>query len=300
MATTRDRLRRTMMFLPGNNAGMLSDAHIYGSDSIMIDLEDAVSVNQKDVARFLVYNAIKTINYGNCEVVVRVNSLDTPFGKEDIITMVKAGVDVIRLPKTDNANDIKLVDEIISQAEEKYNRKNRTLMMAAIESATGVINAIDIAKASDRLIGIALGAEDYVTNLKTSRSSHAMELYYAREQILHAARNANLYALDTVFANINNMDAFKEEVKFIKDLGFDGKSVIHPKQIQVVHDIYTPSEKDIFKALRVIKGAKEAERKGSGVIAVDGKMVDGPIITRAYRVIDLAKASGININEEDE
>lgn len=289
----RDRLRRTMMFLPGNNPSMLTDAHIYRPDSIMIDLEDAVSINQKDVARMLVYHALKRINYGDTETVVRVNGLNTPFGRQDVIAMVKAGVDVIRLPKTDTPDEIKEVDELISEVEEEIGVQGRTLMMAAIESATGVINAVDIAKASPRMMGIALGAEDYVTNLKTTRSSHAMELYFAREHILHAARNAGLYALDTAFADINNMERFKEEVRFIKDLGFDGKSVVHPKQIQVVHDIYTPTEKEIEKALRVIAGAKEAEAKGSGVIAVDGKMVDGPIITRAYRVIDLAKANGI-------
>lgn len=289
----RDRLRRTMMFLPGNNPSMLTDAHIYRPDSIMIDLEDAVSINQKDVARMLVYHALKRINYGDTETVVRVNGLNTPFGRQDVIAMVKAGVDVIRLPKTDTPDEIREVDELISEVEEEIGVQGRTLMMAAIESATGVINAVDIAKASPRMMGIALGAEDYVTNLKTTRSSHAMELYFAREHILHAARNAGLYALDTAFADINNMERFKEEVRFIKDLGFDGKSVVHPKQIQVVHDIYTPTEKEIEKALRVIAGAKEAEAKGSGVIAVDGKMVDGPIITRAYRVIDLAKANGI-------
>lgn len=293
----RDRLRRTMMFLPGNNPSMLTDAHIYKPDSIMIDLEDAVSINQKDVARMLVYHALKRIDYGNVERVVRINGLDTPYGREDVIAMVKAGVDVIRLPKTDTADEIREVDELISEIEEEIGAQGRTLMMAAIESATGVINSVEIAKASPRMMGIALGAEDYVTNLRTSRTSHAMEIYFAREHILHAARNAGIYALDTAFADINNMDRFRDEVQFIKDLGFDGKSVVHPKQIQVVHDIYTPTEKEIQKALRVIEGAKEAERKGSGVIAVDGKMVDGPIITRAYRVIELAKAN--NVLKED-
>ncbi|CEM63389.1 citrate (pro-3S)-lyase subunit beta [Treponema phagedenis] len=289
----RERLRRTMMFLPGNNPAMITDAHIYGADSIMIDLEDAVSVNQKDAARLLVYHALKRIDYGTTEVVVRINGLNTPFGKDDVIAMVKAGVDVIRLPKTDTPEEIHEVDALITAVEKEIGAEGRTMMMAAIESATGIINAVQIAQASPRLMGIALGAEDYVTNLKTTRSSHAMEIFYAREQILHAARNAGLYALDTAFADINNIEAFRNEVQFIKDLGFDGKSVVHPKQIRVVHDIYTPSEKEITKALRVIAGAAEAERKGSGVIAVDGKMVDGPIITRAHRVIELAKASGV-------
>lgn len=289
----KDRLRRTMMFLPANNPAMITDAHIYEPDSIMIDLEDATSVNQKDAARLLVYHALKRINYGKTETVVRINGLDTPFGKDDIRAVVKAGVDVVRLPKTDSPDEIIEVDRLITEAEKECGREGKTLIMAAVESAKGVLNAKEIALASPRMMGIALGAEDYVTNLKTSRSKHGWELYYAREAIVLAARNAGIYCFDTVYADVNNLDGFREEVQFIKDLGFDGKSCIHPKQVQVVHEIYTPTQKEIEKSIRIINGAKEAEAKGSGVISVDGKMVDGPIITRAYRVLELAKASGV-------
>ncbi|MGI5949951.1 citrate (pro-3S)-lyase subunit beta [Peptoniphilus sp.] len=294
----KERLRRTMMFLPGNNPGMLTDAHIYKPDSIMIDLEDAVSINQKDAARMLVYHALKTIDYGDVETVVRINGLDTGLGEKDIEAVVRAGVDVIRLPKTDNAQDIKDVDEIITRVEKEIGREGETLMMAAIESANGVVNAIEIAHASPRMMGIALGAEDYVTNLKTTRSTHGMELFAARSQIVLAARSAGIACFDTVNSNLDDMEQFREEVQFIKDLGFDGKSVIHPKQIAVVNEVYTPTEKDIRKSMRIIAGAKEAERRGSGVISVDGKMVDGPIIVRARRILDLAIASGI-LKEED-
>ncbi len=288
----KDRLRRTMMFLPGNNPSMITDAHIYGPDSVMIDLEDATSVTQKDAARFLVSEALKAIDYKTTERVVRINGLDTPFGVDDIRAVVKAGVDVIRLPKTDTPDDIIAVDKLITEVEKEIGREGQTLMMAAIESARGVLNAKEIALASPRMMGIALGAEDYVTNLKTSRSKHGWELYYAREAIVLAARNAGIYCFDTVYSDVNNMEGFKQEVQFIKDLGFDGKSCIHPKQVRAVHEIYTPTQKEIEKALRVINGAKEAEAKGSGVISVDGKMVDAPIIARAYRVLELAKASG--------
>ena len=288
----KDRLRRTMMFLPGNNPSIITDAHIYGPDSVMIDLEDATSVTQKDAARFLVSEALKAIDYKTTERVVRINGLDTPFGVDDIRAVVKAGVDVIRLPKTDTPDDIIAVDKLITEVEKEIGREGQTLMMAAIESARGVLNAKEIALASPRMMGIALGAEDYVTNLKTSRSKHGWELYYAREAIVLAARNAGIYCFDTVYSDVNNMEGFKQEVQFIKDLGFDGKSCIHPKQVRAVHEIYTPTQKEIEKALRVINGAKEAEAKGSGVISVDGKMVDAPIIARAYRVLELAKASG--------
>ena len=289
----RDRLRRTMMFLPGNNPSMITDAHIYKPDSIMIDLEDAVSVNQKDAARFLVSEALKAIDYKTTERVVRVNGLDTPFGVDDIRAIVRAGVDVIRLPKTDNADEIVAVDKLITEVEKEIGREGETLLMAAIESAAGIMNVKDIALASKRLMGIALGAEDYVTNLKTSRSKHGWELYYAREAIVLAARNAGIYCFDTVYSDVKNMEGFMQEVQFIKDLGFDGKSCIHPKQVKAVHQIYTPTQKEIEKSIRIINGAKEAEAKGSGVISVDGKMVDNPIIMRAQRVLELATASGI-------
>lgn len=289
-----ERLRRTMMFIPGSNPGMIKDAYIYDADAIMFDLEDAVSVNEKDSARFLVYNALKTIDYGKKELVVRINGLDSPHGKEDIEAMVRAGVHVIRLPKTETAQDILDVEAIIEDVEKKCGRAvGSTGMMAAIESPFGVINAYDIAKSSKRLIGIALGAEDYVTNLKTVRYADGMELLAARTQIVIAARAAGIYALDTVYSDVDNEEGFAREVALIKQLGFDGKSVINPRQIKPVHDIYAPTEKEIERAIAVKNAAKEAEERGLGVIALNGKMIDKPIVDRADRVLQLAEAVGL-------
>ncbi|MBS4538417.1 citrate (pro-3S)-lyase subunit beta [Clostridium sp. D2Q-11] len=289
-----DRLRRTMMFVPGNNPGMLRDAYIYGADCLMFDLEDSVALTEKDAARFLVYNAVRTVDYGNTEVVVRINGLDTPFGKSDIEAMVIAGVDVIRLPKTETKQDILDVEAVIDEVEKKIGKElGSTKMMAAIEGPLGVFNAYDIATASDRLIGIALGAEDFVTNMKTKRYLDGMELFAARSQIVLAARAAGIYALDTVFSDVDNEEGFRKEVEFIKQLGFDGKSVINPRQIGPVNEIYTPTEKEISKALDVKRAIKEAEEKGSGVISLNGKMIDKPIVDRADRVLHLAMAAGV-------
>ncbi len=290
------KLRRTMMYIPGNNAGMIKDGHIYGADSIMFDLEDSVSLNEKDSARFLVYNALKSIDYEGIETVVRINGLDTPFGREDLEAIVRAQPDVIRLPKTEVAQDIKDVENIVEKIERETGIPvGKTKLMAAVETALGVINSVDIARSSKRLIGIALGAEDFVTDMKTVRSPEGIELLAARSQVLLAARAAGIYALDTVYSDVNNEEGFANEVNLIKQLGFDGKSVINPRQIQPVHDIYTPSEKEIEKAIRVIAASKKAEKKGLGVVSLDGKMVDKPIIERARRVLTLAEASGINI-----
>ena len=293
-----ERLRRTMMFVPGANAAMLRDAPLYGADSIMFDLEDAVSLKEKDSARTLVHFALKTFDYSNVETVVRINSLEAG-GAQDVEAMVLAGVEVIRLPKTETAQDILDVDAVITSVE-KDNQipVGTTKMMAAIESAEGVLNAREIAKASERLIGIALGAEDYVTNMKTKRYPDGQELSFARNMILHAARAAGIAAIDTVYSDVDNVEGFQNEVQQIKQLGFDGKSVINPRQIPLVNAIYTPTDKEIQNAKEVIWGIREAEAKGSGVISVNGKMVDKPIVERAQRVIAVAKAAKL-ITEED-
>lgn len=287
-----------MMFVPGNNPGMMADAHIYGPDSIMLDLEDSVSMMEKDTARLLVYNALKTVDYGDTEMVVRINPLSTPYGKKDIEAVVKAGVHVIRMPKTETADEVREVEAEIEKVEREIGALGRTKIMAAIESALGVVNAYDIATSSKRMMGIALGAEDYCANLKTQRSKDGDELRLARETIVVAARAARIDALDTVYSNLNDMETFRREVEFIKTLGFDGKSIINPRQIEVVNEVFTPSEKDIQKAKAIVAAIKEAEKKGSGVISLNGKMIDRPVVIRAERTIALAKSAGV-LTEED-
>ncbi len=286
------------MFVPGNNPAMMQDAYIYGPDSIMLDLEDSVSMAEKDTARLLVHNALKTIDYGKTEMVVRINPLNTPYGKKDIEAVVKAGVQVIRMPKTETAEEVVEVEREIERVEKELGCVGRTQIMAAIESALGVVNAYAIATASPRMMGIALGAEDYCANLKTQRSKDGAELQLARETIVVAARAAGIDALDTVYSNLNDMETFRREVEYIKTLGFDGKSIINPRQIEVVNEVFTPTQKDIDKARTIIAAIKEAEKKGSGVIAVNGKMIDKPVVIRAQRTIELALASGA-IKEED-
>lgn len=270
---------------------MIRDAHIYGSDAIMFDLEDSVSLNEKDAARLLVYEALRTCDFGRTEVVVRVNGLNTPYGRADFEAMVRAMPDVVRLPKTETPEDVVEADQLITQIEKEIGIELGTIkLMAAVESALGVINAYKIATASSRLIGIAIGAEDFVTDLKTTRSPDGIELLAARSQILFAARAAGIDALDTVFSDVNDEEGFIREVRLIKQLGFDGKSLINPRQINILHHIYAPTEEEIKKSIRVIEAAKEAEKRGSGVISLDGKMVDKPIIERANRVLELADA----------
>ena len=277
---------------------MMQDAFIYAPDAIMLDLEDSVTMVEKDAARLLVYNALKTIDYGNIEMVVRINPLNTPYGKKDIEAVVKAGVHVVRMPKTETADEVREVEREIERVEQEIGCLGRTQIMAAIESALGIVNAYEIAVASKRMMGIALGAEDYCANLKTQRTPGGDELRLARETIVVAARAAGIDALDTVYSNLDDMETFRKEVEFIKTLGFDGKSIINPRQIDIVNEVFAPKEKDINKALTILAAIKEAEKRGSGVIAVNGKMVDRPVVIRAQRTIDLAIASGV-LRKED-
>ena len=288
------KLRRTMLYVPGNSAAMVKDAHIYRPDTVMFDLEDSVSDREKDAARFLVYQTLRTIDYEGVETAVRINGLDTPYGKDDIEAMVRARPNIIRIPKTEKAQDVADVETEIERVERKIGLPIGTIkLFAAIETPLGVLNAREIACSSNRLLGIALGAEDLVTSLRTTRSRDGIELYYARSQVLFAARVAGINAIDTVFSNVQDEEGFLAEVRLIKQLGFDGKSVIQPNQIKLVHRVYTPTEEEVHKALRVLEAIREAEVKGSGVIALDGRMIDKPVVERARWTIELAKVSGV-------
>lgn len=289
------KLRRSMLFVPGSNAAMLSNSFIYRPDSIMFDLEDSVALREKDTARMLVAHALRHPLYKGygIETVIRVNPLDSAFGKEDLEAVVAAGVDVVRMPKTDTAQDVIEMDNAITALEEKYHLPvGKTKLLAAIESPLGITEVNHIAKASPRLIGIALGAEDYVRNLRTERSKDGIELLFARCAILQAARSQGLQAFDTVYSNANNEEGFLNEANLIKQLGFDGKSLINPRQIELVHYVFAPSKKEVEQAERIIEAAKLAEQEGSGVASLNGKMIDTPIIERAKLVLERAK-SGI-------
>ena len=288
------KLRRSMLFVPGANAAMISNTFIYKPDSIMFDLEDSVALAEKDTARMLVAHALQHPLYRELETVVRVNPLASEFGLLDLNAVVRAGTDIVRLPKTDSAQDIIDMDVAITEIEKACGREvGSTQLLAAIESAQGILAVNDIAKASPRLMGIALGAEDYVRNMKTERSPEGIELLFARSSILHAARANGLMAFDTVYSDARNEEGFLREASLIKQLGFDGKSLINPNQIVLIHNLFAPTQKEVDHAERVIAAAEEAERNGSGVVSLNGKMVDSPIIERAKLVLQRAAASGI-------
>ena len=294
MNPNKNRLRRTMMFLNCQKPGLIKDPYIYKPDSIMLDLEDAVAEKEKDAARYSLYHALQEIDYRGVERVVRINGLDTEYWKEDIRVSVAGGADSIRIPKTESAHDVKLVEEEIRKAEIEFGvPEGRTLIMAALESAMGVMNALEICLSSDRLFGIALSGGDYSKDLQTTISGTGVEFAGARQLMIIAARAAKVQCFDTVFTNLDDMDGFRKEVEMIKTMGFDGKSIINPRQIAPVHEIYTPTEKEIIFSEKVVKEIDEKKAQGIGVFTVDGKMIDIAFYDGAKRVIELAKASGV-------
>lgn len=276
------------------NPGLIKDPYIYKPDSIMLDIEDAVAEKEKDAARYSLFHALREINYRGVERVVRINGLDTPYWKEDIRCAVAGGCDAIRIPKTESAKDVHVVEEAVIAAEKEFGREEGSvLIMAALESARGIMKALDICEASERLFGIALSGGDYTKDLQTHITGTGIELMGARQNMVIAARAAGVQCFDTVYTDLDDMDGFRRDVEAIHLMGFDGKSIINPRQIEIVHNIYTPKQKDIIFAEKVVKEIDDKKAKGIGVFTVDGKMIDIAFYDGAKRTIELAKASGV-------
>ena len=283
-----------MMFLNCQKPGLIKDPYIYQPDSIMLDLEDAVAEKEKDAARYSLYHALQEIDYRGVEKVVRINGLDTGLWREDIRCAIAGGCDSIRLPKTETPKDVEMVEQAIDSAEQEFGiPKGKILIIAALESAKGVLNAGAICSSSERLFGIALSGGDYTKDLQTTLSGTGVELMGARQHMIIAARAAGVQCFDTVHTNLDDMEGFRKEVQTIHDMGFDGKSIINPRQIPIVHEIYTPKPKEIIFAEKVVREIDEKKAQGIGVFTVDGKMIDIAFYDGAKRTLALAKASGV-------
>ena len=288
------RLRRSMMFLNCQKPGLIKDPYVYGPDSIMLDLEDAVAENQKDAARFSLYHALKTIDYGDTEVIVRINGLDTPHWQEDIRVCVAGGADGIRIAKCESAQDVLTVEKAVEEAEKEFGVEvGRTLLMAALESPKGILNAYEICAASPRMFGVAISGGDFRKCMQTKPTASGIDMVTARGMMLIAARAAGVQCFDTVFTDLDDMEGFINETKQNKEMGFDGKSLINPKQIRPVHEIFAPTEKEVMQAELMVRAFREAAAKGIGVFTVNGKMVDVAFIPGAERTLKLAKACGM-------
>lgn len=287
-------MRRSMLFLPGNNPNMLINGNYLGADAVIFDLEDAVSPGEKDAARILVRNTLRYMPFDRCETIIRINAVDTPYWKQDLDAILPYQPDMILLPKTGTPADVAAVDAYIGQAEEKLGlTKNRVGLMLLIETALGVENAYAVASASDRVKAIFLGAEDLTADLQCKRTKEGREIEYARTRLVVAARAAGVDVYDTPFVDVNDDEGIVKDAQVSRDLGFTGKAAISPRHIQVINRIFSPSQKEVDYACEVMEAITLAEKQGKGAIALHGKMIDAPIVARARRTLDMAKRLGM-------
>lgn len=299
MMKERNRPRRSLLYIPGNNPGMVQNCGIYGADGVLLDLEDSISIQEKMAARKLVKYALIYLDFGSVERVVRVNGPDTPFFTEDLIEIVPAKPDAIRIPKIDSPEDVQMADKLITDVELANGIEQGSLkIQAMLETAKAIVNAPTIAASSNRLTGLTIGGHDLAADLGVTITREGFELLYAKSAVVLAAKTAGLQAFDTVFTDIDDLEGLRRETLRSVSLGFSGKAAIHPSQISVIHEAYTPDERDVRRAERIVSGAREAERSHKGAVAVDGRMVDAPVVAQAERILELARVAGLEVHCE--
>jgi citrate lyase subunit beta/citryl-CoA lyase len=288
------KLRRSLLYVPGNMPGMLQNIPVFEADGVMIDLEDAVPLVEKDAARLLARNFLHSYQNRNKEMFVRINPLDTPYAAADLREILPALPDGIRLPKAENPELVERLDTLLTEQEEKLHLEiGHFKIIPSIESAQGVLNCVETARASSRIVALAFGAEDYTASMEIDRTRTGEELFSARTQVVWAAKAAGVQAIDTIFSDVNDMEALRAETALIKRLGFTGKSLVNPRQIEVIHEVFRPTADEIQNAVEVMEAIKRAREMGTGVISLKGKMVDAPVVTRAARTLRTAVAFGM-------
>ncbi|MBF8295926.1 MAG: citE [Bacteroidetes bacterium] len=286
-ADKRDRLRRTRLYLPGNEPHFFLNAGLHKPDSLILDLEDGVPHSEKDAARILVRNALRQLDFGDSERMVRINQL--PVGLEDLKAIVPHGVETILVPKCESAANVVRIEREITSIVEQHNIRQKIHLLPIIESALGVVHAFEIATASEWICGLAIGLEDYTADLGVERTKTGIESMYARSVIVNTAKAAGIQALDSVFSDVGDDVGLRQSVLEARAIGFEGKGCIHPRQIGIVHEAFAPTDTEVEHAQRVIEASEEAKRIGSGVISLGSKMIDAPVVKRAQRVLLLAK-----------
>lgn len=282
----KDRFRFSRLYLPGNNPSMMINAGIHNPDGIILDLEDSVAPAKKQEARLLVRNALRSVNFYGAERMVRINQF--PAGLEDLNYIVPHNVHVILLPKCESAAHVTKILDRITEVQTAAGISGEIFIMPILESALGIENAFEIASASDKVIGLAIGLEDYTADLGASRTKEAKESFYARTRLVNACKAAGIQAIDSVFSDVGDEEGLRETIKTSKSLGFEGMGCIHPRQIKIIHESFAPSETEIEKAKKIVNAFFIADEKGLGVVSLGTKMIDPPVVKRAQRIINLA------------
>ncbi len=289
--TQRDRFRRSRLYLPGNEPKFMLNAGLHQPDGVILDLEDSVAPPAKDEARLLVRNALRTIDFRGCERMVRINQGDR--GYADLEFIAPHGVHVILIPKVESPEQIKQIDAHVTAILARNNIERPVYLMPIVESALGAIRAYEIATAARSVCALTIGLEDYTADLGTQRTNEGRESFWARSQVVNAARAAGVQPIDTVFSDVGDMEGLRASVLEAKSLGFDGKGCIHPRQIRVIHEAFAPAPAELEKAQKIVTAFKEAEAKGLGVVSLGSKMIDPPVVKRALRVVKMAETMGL-------
>ena len=292
-------MRRSMLFLPGNTPNMLVNGAFLGADAVILDLEDAVAPSEKDVARVLVRNTIRYMDFRGCEVIVRINAVDSDFWQADLDEILPQKPDLILLPKSSSAQDVLAADAYIGQKEAALGfAPNTVRLMPLIETALGVENAFSIASACPRVAALFLGAEDLTADLRCQRTKAGREIEYARTRLVTAARAAGVDVYDTPFTDVNDDEGIEADAALAKALGFTGKAAISPRHVEAINRVFSPTQKEIDYAYEVMEAIRVAKEQGKGAIALYGKMIDAPIVARAEQTIAAAKEMGLGREEQ--
>lgn len=285
-STKKDQLRRSRLYLPGNEPKFFVNAGLHSPDGIILDLEDSVAPTEKNAAQLLVRNTLRSVDFYGAERMVRINQL--PKGLDDLKFIVPNNVNVILLPKCESAEQIHQLEKEVDKLKKQHKVENPIYFMPIIESALGVIKAYEIASASKNNCALAIGLEDYTADIGTQRTNDGRESIFARQLLVNAAKAAGIQAIDTVFSDVGDIEALRQSVIEAKSLGFEGKGCIHPRQIKVVHEAFAPTAEEIEKAKKIVQAFEEAEKKGLGVVSLGSKMIDPPVVKRAQNTINLA------------
>ena len=288
--TKKDTFRFSRLYLPGNTPSLMLNAGIHKPNGIILDLEDAVAPDKKFEASFVVRNALRQVDFYGAERMVRINQV--PKGLDDLDFIIPHNVNLVLIPKAESRDNIIAVNERIDQIKKEKGIETNIWLMPIIESALGVIKAYEIASTAKNVVAIAIGLEDYTADLGTRRTNEGTESFFARSMVVNAARAAGIQPIDSVFSDVSDMEALKQNVLRSKALGFDGMGCIHPRQIEVIHENFAPVEAEIEKATKIVNAFLNAKEKGLGVVSLGSKMIDAPVVKRAQKTIDLAISLG--------
>jgi citrate lyase subunit beta/citryl-CoA lyase len=292
--TAKDQFRFSRLYLPGNTPSLMINAGLHKPNGLILDLEDAVAFDKKHDARYLVRNALRSLNFYGAEKMVRINQV--PGGLDDLEFVIPHGVNLVLVPKCEGAEQIEQVNRKIDALKSEHGTDRNIWLMPIIESALGVIKSYEIATAADNIVALAIGLEDYTADLGVRRTPEATESFFARTQLVNVCKAAGIQAIDSVFSDVADMEGLKQNVITSKSLGFDGMGCIHPRQIKVIHENFAPDAAEIEKAKKIVNAFITATEQGLGVVSLGTKMIDAPVVKRAQKVIDLALSLGL-INE---